>query len=50
MSLQITNSLKINNFRTNVVFVQVIFSRLRTSSYNFENKEEYNMDLRFIEV
>ena len=41
---------------TAVIFVQVIFSRLRqmpwlrASSCNFENKEKYNMNLRFIEV
>ena len=35
---------------TDVILVQVIFSRLRASSYNFENKEKYNMNLRFIEV
>ena len=35
---------------TNVIFVQVIFSRLSASSYNFENKEKYNKNLRFIEV
>ena len=35
---------------TDVVFVQVIFSRLRASFCNFENKEKYNMNLRFIEV
>ena len=33
-----------------VIFVQVIFSRLRASSYNFENKEKYNINLRFIEI
>ena len=31
-----------------MIFVQVIFSRLHTSSYNFENKEKYNMNLQFI--
>ena len=35
---------------TDVVFVQVIFNRLRASSYNFENKEKYNMNLHFTEV
>ena len=35
---------------TDAIFVQVTFSRLRASSYNFENKEKYNMNLRFIEV
>ena len=35
---------------TDAIFVQVIFSRLRASSYNFENKEKHNMNLRFIEV
>ena len=35
---------------TDVIFVRTIFSRLRASSYNFENKEKYNMNLRFIEV
>ena len=35
---------------TDVIFAQVNFSRLRTSSYNFENKDKYNMNLRFIEV
>ena len=35
---------------TDVIFVEVIFSRLRASSYNFENKEKYRMNLRFIEV
>ena len=34
---------------TDVIFVQVIFSRLPASSYTFENKE-YDMNLRFIEV
>ena len=33
-----------------VIFVEVIFSRLRSSSYNFENKEKNNMNLRFREV
>ena len=35
---------------TDVIFVQVIFSRLRASSNNFENKEKYNMNLPFLEV
>ena len=35
---------------TDVIFVQVIFSRLRAFSYNFENKEKYDMNLRFVEV
>ena len=35
---------------TDVIFVEVSLSRLRASSYNFENKEKYNMNLRFIEV
>ena len=36
---------------TDVIFVQAIFSRfLRASSYNFENKGKYNMNLGFIEV
>ena len=35
---------------TDVIFVQLIFSRLWALSYNFENKEKYNMNLRFIEV
>ena len=35
---------------TDVIFVQVIFSRLRASENDFENKEKYNMNLRFIEV
>ena len=35
---------------TDVIFVQVIFSRLRASGNDFENKEKYNMNLRFIEV
>ena len=35
---------------TDVIFVLVIFSTLRASSYNFENKEKYNMNLRFIEA
>ena len=35
---------------TDSIFVQVIFSRLRASSYNFENKEKHNMNLRFTEV
>ena len=35
---------------TDVIFVQVIFSRLHACCYNFENKEKYNMDLRSIEV
>ena len=35
---------------TDLIFVQVTFSRLRASSYNFENKEKYNMNLRFPEV
>ena len=50
MSLQITHQLKINKFITDVIFVQVIFSRLRTFPYNFKNKEKYNMNLHFIEV
>ena len=39
-----------NKFMTDAIFVQVIFSRLRASSYNFKNKEKYNMNLPFIEV
>ena len=39
-----------NKFMTDVIFVQVIFSSLRASSYDFENNEKYNMNLRFIEV
>ena len=39
-----------NKFMADVIFVQVIFSRLHASSYNFENKEKYNMNLPFIEV
>ena len=39
-----------SKFMTDIIFVQVIFSRLRASSYNFENKEKYNMNLRFIEL
>ena len=35
---------------TDAIFVQVIFSRLCASSYNFENKEKYNMNMRFMEV
>ena len=35
---------------TAVILVQVIFRRLRASSYNFENKEKYSMNLRFIKV
>ena len=35
---------------TDVIFVQVICSMLGASSYNFENKGKYNMNLRFIEV
>ena len=35
---------------TDVIFVEVSFSRLRASSNNFEKKEKYNMNLRFIEV
>ena len=35
---------------TDVIFVQAIFSRLRASSYNFENKDKYNMNSRFVEV
>ena len=35
---------------TDIIFVEVIFSTLRASSYNFENKEKYNMNLRFIKV
>ena len=44
---------------TDVIFVQVIFSRLRASPYNFENmnynitqnyNKKYNMNLRLIEV
>ena len=36
---------------TDAIFVQVIFSRLRASSYNFENEEKYNIiNLRFMEV
>ena len=35
---------------TDVIFVQVIFSRLRASYNNLENKEKYNMNLHFIEV
>ena len=34
---------------TDAILVQVIF-RLRASSYNFEIKEKYNMNLHFIEV
>ena len=35
---------------TAIIFVQVIFSRLLASSYNFENKEKYSMNLHVIEV
>ena len=35
---------------SDVIFVQLIFIRLRASSYNFENKEKYNMNWRFIEA
>ena len=35
---------------TDVIFVQVILGRLRASSYNFENKEKYNVNLPFIEL
>ena len=35
---------------SDVNFVQAIFSRLLASSYNFENKENYNMNLSLIEV
>ena len=35
---------------TDVIFVQVTLGRLRASSYNFENKEKYNVNLRFIEL
>ena len=35
---------------TDVIYVQVILSRLHASSYDFKNKEKYNMNLRFIEV
>ena len=34
---------------TEVIFAQVIFSRLGASSYNFENTEKHNMNLHFIE-
>ena len=36
-------------FMTDIIFVQVIFSKLLPSPYNFLNKEKYNMNLRFIE-
>ena len=35
---------------TDLIFVQVIFSMSHGSSYKFENKEKYNMNLRFIKV
>ena len=35
---------------TDIIFVQVIFSSLLASSYNFENKEKCNMNLRVVEV
>ena len=35
---------------TDFIFVQVIFSRLRVSSYKFENKEKYNMNFHFVKV
>ena len=35
---------------SDVIFAQVTFIRLRASSNNFENKEKYNMNWRFIEV
>ena len=35
---------------TNVIFVHVIFSSLSASFFNFENKEKYSKNLRFIEV
>ena len=35
---------------TDIIFVQVIFSRLRVSSYNFKNKEKYNMNFHFMKV
>ena len=36
-------------FMTDIIFVQVIFSKLLPSPYNFLNKEKYNINLRFIE-
>ena len=42
--------INLNKFMTDVIFVQVIFSRLRASSNNFENKEKDNMNLPFLEV
>ena len=50
MSRQITHQLKMDKFMTDVIYVQVILSRLHASSYDFKNKEKYNMNLRFIEV
>ena len=48
MTLQII--CKIHKCMTDAIFIQVIFSCLRKFSYNFENKEKYNMNLRFIDV
>ena len=51
MNVQITPSNNLlNKFMTDAIFAQVIFSRSRASSYNLQNKEKYNMNLRFIEV
>ena len=49
-SFQVTHKLKINKFMNDVIFVQVIFSRLCESFYNFGNKEKHSMNLQFIEV
>ena len=38
MSLHISHKLKISKFMTDVIFVQVIFSRLRASSYNLQHE------------
>ena len=35
---------------TDVIFIQGSFSRIRASSYNFENKEKHNVNFRFIDV
>ena len=51
MNVQITPSNNLlNKFMTDAIFAQVIFSRSRASSYNLQNKQKYNMNLRFIEV
>ena len=52
LKLKINNDhflLRCHNTEFDVIFVQVIFSMLGSSSYNFENKGKYYLHLRSTE-